>query len=124
MREKLITYEVGTHHTHDLIMYRDTDPTVYGWLEVQLLPENYRRDLPRRRFVMPCRPICGLDLKRVRFTCMFVCKAKRVHAGKMLAMNELSDIYTLMIMKRRRHEWLKTFMLKKLLPVCEWAASY
>jgi hypothetical protein len=121
MRETLSTYDAGTR---DIIIYRDTDPNVYGWLEVKLKPENYRRDLPHRPFTMPCRAVCGLDLTRIRFTCMFTCKTRRIHSGKMPAMNELSDIYTLMIMKRRRLERLKAFVLKKLLPICEWAASY
>jgi hypothetical protein len=120
MREKLSTYDAGTR---DIIIYRDTDPKVYGWLEIKLHPEKYP-SLKPQPFTMPCRPVCGLDLKRVRFTCIFTCKTRRIHTGKMPAMNELADIYTLMIMKRRRLERLKAFVLKKLLPICEWAASY
>jgi hypothetical protein len=121
MREKLITYDAGTR---DLIIYEDSNPSIFGWLEVKLRPEKYRRDLPHRAFTMPCRPVCGLDLRRVRFTCLFTCKLRRIHAGKMPVMNELADIYTLMIMKQRRLERLKAFVLNKLLPICEWAASY
>lgn len=121
MREKLITYDAGTR---DLTIYEDSKPGIFGWLEIKLLPEKYRHDLPHRPFTMPCRPICGLDLKRVRFTCMFTCRTRRIYTGQMSAVNELADIYTLMIMKRRRQERLKAFVLRKLLPICEWAASY
>lgn len=118
MREKLNTYDVGTR---DLIIYRDTDPGVFGWLEIELHPEKFRRDLPSRPFTMPCRPVCGLDLTRLRFTCMFVCKTRRVYTGKLPAMAELEDIYTLLIMKGRPR-W-KQVLLTKFLPIMEWLAT-
>lgn len=117
MRVKGVTYDAGTR---DLIIYRDTDPKIVGWLEVKLKPEKYPR-LKSRPFTMPCRPVCGLDLTRVKFTCIFTCKARRVHAGTMSAINELEDIYTLFIMKNRP-AW-KSILLKKFLSICEWLAT-
>jgi len=117
MREKLATYDLGTR---ELILYSDSDPHVFGWLEVKLRPRLYPR-LKHRPFTLACRPVCGLDLRRIHWTCIFTCKARRVHAGKMPATTELQDIYTLFIMKNRP-AW-KTILLKKLLPICESLAS-
>jgi hypothetical protein len=118
--EKLVTYDAGTR---DIVIYRDPNPRIFGWLQILLKPWKYPKLRPRP-FTMPCRPVCGMDLKRLRFTCLFVCKIRKIYTGQMAPVNELADIYTLMIMKRRRHEWLKAFVLRKLLPICEWAASY
>ena len=43
------------------------------------IAENARQ-LPSRPFVMPCRPVCGLDLRRVHLTCL-TCNIRRSYYG-------------------------------------------
>ena len=89
--------------------------------EVKLKPEGYRA-FPRRPFVMPCRALCGLDLKRVHFTCMF-CRLRRVFAGKMTARNDCHT-YSLIIMDHRPLATVKDLLLRKfVLPIAEALAN-
>lgn len=88
---------------------------------VKLKPEGYQR-FPPRPFVMPCRALCGLDLKRVHFTCMF-CRLRRVFAGKMTARNDCHT-YSLIIMDHRPLVTVKDLLLRKLvLPIAEALAN-
>jgi hypothetical protein len=90
--EKLTTYR---YRTHDVILYRSRAPGSLGAMEIQLKPDRYPA-LPSRRFVMPCRPVCGLDLRRVHFTCL-LCRIRRVHSGKIPSLNELEDTHTVLV---------------------------
>ena len=77
---------------------------------------------PSRPFVMPCRTLCGLDLKRVHFTCMF-CRLRRVLAGKMTARNDCHT-YSLIIMDHRPLATVKDLLLRKfVLPIAEALAN-
>jgi hypothetical protein len=87
--EKLATYR---NRTHDVILYRGGS---LGAMEIRLKPDRYPA-LPSRRFVMPCRPVCGLDLRRVHFTCL-LCRIRRVHSGKIPPLNELEDTHTILV---------------------------
>lgn len=90
--EKLTTYR---NRTHDVILYRSMAPGSLGAMEIQLKPGRYPA-LPSRPFVMPCRRVCGLDLRRVHFTCL-LCRIRGVHSGKIPPLNELEDTHTIMV---------------------------
>jgi hypothetical protein len=89
--------------------------------EVRFKPEGYQA-FPSRHFVMPCRALCGLDLKRVHFTCIF-CRLRRVFAGKMTAKNDCNT-YSLIIMDHRPLATVKDLLLRKfVLPIAEALAN-
>ncbi len=90
--EKLTTYR---YRTHDVILYRNRAHRSLRAMEIQLKPDRYPT-LPSRRFVMPCRPVCGLDLRRVHFTCLH-CRIRRIHSGKIPPLNELEDTHTILV---------------------------
>jgi hypothetical protein len=107
--------------THDLSVYIDTRTGRLGLFEILLDPSRYAR-LKRRPFTMPCRPICGYDLKRVHLTCL-ICRARRVFSGKMSEKVELEDAYTIFIAKRRHLASVKSILLRRLLSICELLAN-
>lgn len=89
--------------------------------EVKLKPEGFK-NFPDRPFVMPCRPLCGLPLKRVHFTCLF-CRLRRVHSGKMPARNQ-AHTYALIIQDQRPLAAVKDLLLRKIvLPIAEALAN-
>ena len=92
-------------------------------IETVFKPAGFRFDLPRRRFVFPCRALCGLDLKRIRFTCFADCRIRRVYSGRLPAFNEIKGVYTLTVLKRRRSARVKDAILKRLLSLAEWCAN-
>lgn len=114
--------------SYGLILYgADALDRRYGrWVdvevfEVKLKPEGYRA-FPSRPFVMPCRSLCGLDLKRVHFTCAF-CRLRRVFTGKMPARNQ-AHTYALIIQDQRPFVAVKDLLLRKfVLPIAEALAN-
>jgi hypothetical protein len=70
--------------------------------------------LPTRPFVMPCRSLCGLDLKRPHLTCFTFCRIRRVYYGKMPAMNEVEGVYRCIVLKNRRFKPIKDALFKLL----------
>jgi hypothetical protein len=105
--------------THNLILYNDD-----GRLSVETVwkPEGIQqraRDLPSRRFVMACRPLCGMDLKRPHLTCITGCRIRRVYYDKLPKINQLERIVELRVMKRRRFAALKDAVMKQALTLIE-----
>lgn len=92
-------------------------------IEILFKPEQFKRDLPKRRFVFPCRSLCGLDLKRVRFTCFAHCRIRRVYYGELPVFNEIIGVYTLTVLKRRRFARVKDELLRRLLSLAELCAN-
>lgn len=106
--------------THNLILWSDDD----GKLSVETVwkPEGIRRraqELPRRPFVMACRPLCGMDLKRPHLTCITSCRIRRVYYGKLPNINQLERIVELRVMKHRRLAPLKDAIMKEALTLVE-----
>jgi len=98
-------------------------PIAGKFLQVLLKPQGYAK-LPSRPFVMPCRPICGMDLRRPHFTCMFLCRLRLVHSKKIPPLIELEYIHRIYVRKRRRFRITKNWLLKKLiLPIAEALAN-
>ena len=98
-------------------------PMVGRFLHIELKPRGYAK-LPSRPFAMPCRPICGFDLRRPHFTCMFLCRLRLVHSKKIPPLIQLEYIHRIYVRKRRRFRITKNWLLKKLiLPVAEALAN-
>ena len=87
-REQELDFEV----THELVFVQNKQArNILYWgqdgrithVENVWKPDGIRtvaRTMPRRLFVMPCRPLCGLDLKRVHATCL-TCNIRRSYYG-------------------------------------------
>ena len=100
-----------------------SDSIAGRFLQIELKPQGYAK-LPSRPFVMPCRPICGFDLRRPHFTCMFLCRLRLVHSKKIPPLIELEYIHRISVRKRRRFRITKNWLLKKLiLPIAEALAN-
>jgi hypothetical protein len=78
--------------THEIVQFynfRSRNVIVWGkngevtHIETVFKPEGIAENvrlLPRRPFTMPCRPVCGLDLRRVHLTCL-TCNIRRAYYG-------------------------------------------
>jgi hypothetical protein len=78
--------------THEIVQfYNFLSRNVIVWgrngevthIETVFKPEGIAENaqlLPRRPFTMACRPICGLDLRRVHLTCL-TCNIRRAYYG-------------------------------------------
>lgn len=64
-----------------------------------------------------CQNLCNLTLNRPHFSCAH-CTVRKVYYKKMNS-KEPVTLYILPIYRRRRHLILKSFILKRLLSVCE-----
>lgn len=117
--ETTVYVRVKTLHarTRDLSIYVETGTGRPGLLEILLKPSRYVR-LRHRPFTMPCRPICGYDLRRVHLTCLR-CRTRRVFTGEVSEKIELEDAYTILIAKNRRFARVKSVLLKYTLSFCE-----
>lgn len=81
-----------------------------------------------------CRKLCGYDLKRIHFSCLF-CRIRRFFYGKMdkkqyhynkcmrIVMPQDCTQYILFIDNKRRWASVKAAILKRLLTICEWLAN-
>lgn len=104
--ERLTTYSFATR---DLIIYRTEDNRAL--VETRFKPENFPRFKPRP-FVMACRSLCGMELKRVHLPCVTFCRIRRVYHGKLPALNELEEIHTIMMPKDGHLAPYMIFVLK------------
>lgn len=86
-------------------------------LEYALKPSGYSK-FPKRKFAMPCRGICEMDLHRVHTTCMLACDLRKIHSGKMPPRVPVYA-YTLWIHKNRRFDPVKAALMKLLMTVFE-----
>jgi len=78
--------------THEIVQFynfRSRNVIVWGkngevtHIETIFKPEGIAENsqlLPRRPFTMACRPVCGLDLRRVHATCL-TCNIRRAYYG-------------------------------------------
>ena len=94
---------------------RDGEWTV----ETYWKPRNFRFDLPHRPLTMPCRPICGKDLKRPHVTCVTSCQIRRVWYGKLQANRPLERVLFIAVNKNRNHAALKDLVMKYVLSLVE-----
>lgn len=118
-------FTVMRHPTFERRLYGEgeTKECNVTHLEIRFRPEGFP-SLPRRPFVMPCRPLCGFDLKRVHWTCLFTCRYRRIHVKQIPPLNELQGIYRLYILKHRQFARIKDELLRKIvLPIAEALAN-
>jgi hypothetical protein len=102
--------------TRNLILWQDDESKLT--IETVWKPEGIRqraRTLPKRRFAMACRPLCGFDLKRPHLTCIISCRIRRVYYHKLPDVNPLDRVvlFEFRVLKRRRFAALKDFMMKE-----------
>ena len=88
-------------------------------VETYWKPRRFRFDLPRRPFTMPCRPVCGKDLKRPHLTCVTGCRIRRTWYGKMPATIELERVIQIAVIKHRRFAVVKDAIMKWALTLIE-----
>jgi hypothetical protein len=118
--------QVENYRTRNLITRYNAE-TRKLTVEVVWKPEEIRKlsqELPKRRFVMSCRNLCGQDLKRIHFTCAMTylglgCKIRRSYYGQLPDPYELQNILLLKTLKRRRFPRLKDWLLKYALTLVE-----
>jgi hypothetical protein len=77
------------------------------------------RQLPKRPFVMACRPLCGHDLKFPHPTCWTGCRIRRVWYGKLPATIEIERVFQIAVIKHRRFAHIKNILLLKSLTLIE-----
>ena len=70
------------------------------------------RELPNRPFVMPCRALCGKDLKRPHLTCVTGCRIRRGWYGKLPETVELARVIQIAVLKHRRFARVKDAIMK------------
>jgi hypothetical protein len=124
-RDLMRLFTVMRHPTFERRLYGEgeTKESNVTHLEIHFRPEGFPT-LPGRPFVMPCRSLCGLDLKRVHWTCLFTCRYRRIHVKQIPPLNELQSIYRLYILKQRRLAAAKDALLRKIiLPLAEACAN-
>ena len=68
------------------------------WNHVKLIETEFTPPYPcmtERSFIMNCRPLCGLDLKRIHTTCWLHCRIRKVYYGKLPAVTGLRAVWAL-----------------------------
>jgi hypothetical protein len=106
--------------TRNLLLWRDEQGRLF--VETVWKPQGIReraREMPRRRFAMTCRPLCGFDLRRPHVTCVTACRIRRVYYHKLPDLNELDRIVELRVLKRRRFAPLKDAIMKEMLSLID-----
>ena len=109
-----------TGKTRNSLLWRDDQDRLF--VETVWKPQGIReraQEMPRRRFAMPCRPLCGLDLKRPHLTCVTSCRIRRVYYHKLPDVNQLDRIVELRVLKRRRFASVKDAVMKELLSLID-----
>jgi len=94
---------------------------IVAFLRLGWMKRVIRIPCPKFFMPMPCRPLCGLDLWRPHFTCIFFCRIRRSYYQKMPASHELEGLYQVFIAKNRHP--VKRVMFKYLATLLEWCAS-
>ncbi len=87
------------------------------WEHVKLIETEFTppyAHVPSRPFVMPCRSLCGLDLKRVHVTCWLHCRIRKVYYGKLPTVNELKAVWSIAPNVNRRFNRLRDAIFKRL----------
>jgi hypothetical protein len=117
--EPAIPIDVINSPTHNLIYWSD------GTLERIWKPEGIRakqQSLPARKFVMPCRSLCGFDLKRPHVPCFAYCRLRRTYYGKMPERIKVKRI-ALYVREDRHLAPVKDALLKAVMTVAEILAN-
>lgn len=71
---------------------------------------------------LPCRELCGFDLKRVHLTCLH-CRARRVALGKLPSLFPVFLHFWTVPVQGRRFAWAKDWVIKWLASVVELLAD-
>jgi hypothetical protein len=108
--------------TRNLLLWLDDGDRLL--METVWKPEGIQQralQMPRHRFAMACRSLCGFDLKRPHLTCVTGCRIRRVYYHKLPNTVELAriELYELRILKHRRFARLKDTIMKHTLSLVE-----
>jgi len=92
------------------------------WDHVKLIETEFTppyRRMPRRPFVMACRPLCGYDLKRIHTTCWLHCRIRKCYYGKLPLVNELKAVWSIAPGMNRRFRRVREAIFKRLVLMME-----
>jgi len=118
--------------------YRSRRLTIWGnrpqgyegparWAHVKLVETEYTTPYPRMpsaRFVMSCRPLCALPLRRVHATCILFCRIRRTFYGLLPKVATLRAVWAFAYVKNRRNEIVRNRLVKNCFGlIMEWAGS-
>lgn len=96
------------------------------WDHVKLIETEYTPPyarMPSRPFVMPCRSLCGLDLKRVHVTCLLHCRIRRGYYGKLPRVAQLRAVWTIAPDLSRRFGKVRAAVFKRIALIMEASGS-
>jgi hypothetical protein len=68
------------------------------WDHVKLIETEFTPPYPRMArhpFTMPCRQLCGHDLKRIHITCWLHCRIRKAYYGKIPKIAQLKAVWSI-----------------------------
>jgi hypothetical protein len=98
---RLQALQTREHPTRQVTLWGNVPEGYEGnlrWEHVKLVETEFIPpfpQMPRRSFVMPCRSLCGLDLKRVHLTCLLTCRIRRGYYGRLPLVAELKSVWSI-----------------------------
>ena len=96
------------------------------WDHVKLIETEFTppfQRMPKRPFVMACRPLCGYDLHYPHATCWLHCRIRRTYYGLMAKVQELEVVWAIAPNLDRRNRRVREMLTKQLALIMEWAGS-
>jgi len=96
------------------------------WEHVKLIETEFTPPyphMPSHPFVMPCRSLCGFDLKRVHTTCWIHCRIRRAYYGKLPKVAQLRAVWAIAPDLPRRFGKVQAAIFKRVALLMEAAGS-
>jgi hypothetical protein len=96
------------------------------WNHVKLIETEFTppfQQMPKRPFVMACRPLCGLDLKYPHTSCWTACRIRRAYYGLMAKVQELEAVWAIAPNLDRRNRRVREMLTKQLALIMETCSS-
>lgn len=87
------------------------------WNHIKLVETEFTPPyqlMPCRSFVMPCRSLCGYDLRRVHVTCWLLCRIRKIFYRKMPSTNELKAVWMIAPDMNRRSRPIRETIFKRI----------
>lgn len=80
---------------------------------------NFPKEIRHARFPRPyCVELCGRDLRRPHFTCLF-CRIRKIYEGKLPSKLPIDPPVTLLPYANRRFARVRAFLVRKLFNIAE-----
>jgi hypothetical protein len=94
------------------------------WCHAKVVETEFKppfQRFPDHRFTMACRPLCGMDLKRVHVTCWLHCGIRRAYYGLLPKVRELEAVWSIAPAMNRRNLVARERIMKRLALIVEWS---